>query len=467
MKTSADIPTEKSAAIQSSALLQMSIVQVLIKVAIPASLTFLMNMVFGLVDAYWVGRLGAQAMASLSAASILTWVLYSIGALGEVGVHAYVSQSVGAGNEELAKRAVLSGMILHVAVAAIVLIPIYLFRFHIFRALGVEDVVVAGCVDYTVPFLGGMAFYFLAMVAMSAFYAVGDSKTPAMVLAGALTLNAILDPFFILGFGPIPAMGLFGAGFATAISKIVYTAAMLILLRKKGMLDLKPLFIRGKECIKMALKVGWIGLPIALNGVVFSGVYLILIKILANFGSVPIATLGIAHRIEGIAWFTCVGFGVAAAALSGQMYGAGNVKGAIKSVWHVVLYLSGIMLLISAIFIFFGGNLVSIFIDDQAVIAEGARYLFIIGIFEMFLGWEVIYEESLGAVGSSHTAFLIATPISVLRIPLAYIFGIQLGYGIAAVWWIIGSTTMLKGVLLYFAYTFGKWQRRASLASSG
>lgn len=448
-----------------SGLLGMSVPRILVQVVLPATLAFMMNMIFGLVDAYWVGRLGAQAMAAVSAAGIFTWILYSIGAVGQVGVQALVSQSSGAGRKDLARRAVAAGILLQTAIAVMVLLPIYLFRYAIFASLGIERAVLEGCVQYMAPFMVGMFFYFPAMAAASAFYAVGNARTPAVVLGTALVVNAALDPLFILGWGPIPRWGLWGAGFATAVADVFYTVWMLRLLRTFDLIDgtgLKDL----RQLADLARRIFCIGTPVAANGIVFSGVYLVLVRILAQFGNAPIAALGVAHRIEGIAWFICVGFSVAAGALAGQLAGAGKKQKAVSSVWNVTLCLSVVMAIVGAFFMAFGQQLTAVFIQDPAVIKEGGRYLFIIGLFEIFLGWEVVYEEALPAVGAPLAPFVIATPVSLLRIPLAWFMVTYLDTGIAAVWWILSVTTLLKGMGLAAAFSFGSWRERASLVDA-
>jgi putative MATE family efflux protein len=401
-------------------------------------------------------------MAALSASSVLTWILYSIGSLGQVGGQSLVSQAVGAGDRVLARRAVMAALLLHLVVGFVVLTPLYLLDRHVFAGMGLAPSVAAGASDFLRPFLGGMVFYYLGMVGVSAFHAHGDAKTPAIVLAAALALNCLLDPFLIFGIGPVPAWGLFGAGLATAISKIAFTGVILWLLWRRGMLDLH-LRTRARVMARLMGRVFSIGFPIAANGAIFAGVYLILIKILSPFGTVPVATLGIVHRIEGVAWFACVGFGVAAAALGGQLLGAGRARDALKSVWQVNGYLSAILLAVSAVYLVAGGAIVSVFISEPEVIAEGARYLTAIAVFEALMGWEIIFQEALGAVGDSKMAFLVATPLTLLRIPLAWLFAIRLGMGVSAVWWAISATTAAKGLGMAAAFSWGHWRRRGSV----
>lgn len=450
--------------ITSASLLDLSAARVVWRVALPATASFMLNTFFNLIDAFFVGRLGTEAMASLSSASIFTWILYSIGSLGQVGGQALISQAIGAGDERLAKRSTLAALALHLIVAVAVLTPLFFLDRPIFDAMRLSPAVAQGASDYLHPFLGGMLFYFPGMVAMAAFHASGDTRTPALLLAAALGVNAALDPIFIHGLGPVAGMGLWGAGLATAVCKAGFSLGLLFILWRRGRLDVSC-WKMDAAMARLIRRVAAIGLPIALNGAFFSGVYLALIRILSVFGTVPVATLGIVHRLENLGWFACVGFGVAGAALAGQLTGAARADEARRKIWQLTLWLSAILLGVSALYLTLGGPMIAVFTEDPAVVAEGVRYLCIVALFEILMGWEAMFEESLSAVGASKMAFLVATPLTLLRIPAAWLFAVHLGYGIAAVWWAIAGSTALKGIGLALSFTFGRWRQKQSLAA--
>ena len=208
-------------------------------------------------------------------------------------------------------------------------------------------------------------------------------------------------------------------------------------------------------------KIAAVGFPIAVNGMFFSGVYLALVRIISGFGTVPVATLGIVHRIENLGWFACTGFSVAGAALAGQLMGAGRRDEALRKVWRLTLCLSGILLLVSAVYVLFGGAMVSVFTEDSAVVAEGIRYLTIIAVFEALMGWETMFEEALGAVGTPGPALVVSTPLTLLRIPASWLFAVHFGLGVSAVWWVISASTALKGLSLALCFSFGRWRKKA------
>lgn len=442
----------------------MSSGRVVLTVALPATAGFTLNTFFSLVDAYFIGKLGTAAMASMSSASILTWMMYSLGSLGQAGGQAFVSQAVGAGNGEMVRKSVLAALALHVAAALALLTPIFFVCDGIFSAMGLEAPVVSGASSYLRPYLAGIMVYLPGMVAMATFHAHGDTRTPMLVLAAALVLNALLDPLLIFGLGPVPGMGLFGAGLATAICKAFVSGALLLILKRRGVLDFS--FWSGwRPMAILAGRIAAVGLPIAVNGIFFSGVYLALIRVISGYGTVPVATLGIVHRIENLGWFACTGFSVAAAALAGQLVGAGMNGEALRKVWRLTGWLSCILAIVCAVYVLLGGAMTGVFTDDQAVVDEGARYLRIIAAFLVFMGWELMFEAALGAVGSSALAMAVSVPLTLLRIPFAWLFGVRLGWGVQSVWWTISVSTALKGMGLSLAYSFGRWRRRGSLVA--
>ena len=447
-----------------ASLLDLSAARVVWRVALPATASFMLNTFFNLIDAFFIGRLGTDAMASLSSASIFTWILYSVGSLGQVGGQTLVSQATGAGDPPLAKRSILAAIALHLIVALAVLTPLFFFDRAIFDAMSLMPDVAQGASDYLHPFLWGMFFYFPGMVAMAAFHAHGDTRTPALLLAAALGLNAILDPLFIHGVGPIAGMGLWGAGVATALCKVGFSLGLLFILWRRGLLDF-GCWKMDAAMARLIRRVAAIGLPIALNGAFFSGVYLALIRILSSFGTVPVATLGIVHRLENLGWFACVGFGVAGAALAGQLTGASRAEEARRKIWQLTLWLSAILLGVSILYLTLGAPMISIFTDDPEVVVEGVHYLYIIALFEILMGWEAMFEEALSAVGASKVAFFVATPLTLLRIPAAWLFAVHLGYGVPAVWWTIAGSTALKGIGLALSFTFGRWRQKKSIAA--
>jgi len=170
--------------------------------------------------------------------------------------------------------------------------------------------------------------------------------------------------------------------------------------------------------------------------------------------------LGIGHRIEGIAWFACVGFSVAASTLVGQNVGARRIKHAARAAWLVTGYGVLILLAVSAVYYFYPDVLMRVFTQDVRVQQIGTEYLRIIALFEIFLGLEVIMEGAFSGAGYTFPVMLVSVPITAARIPLAYLLAVSWNWGTSGIWWAIALTTGLKGFLNALLFALGIWKKK-------
>ncbi len=430
------------------------------KLAWPAFASMILLMIFNLVDIWWVGKLGAQALAGVSAASFMVWTLQSIATLVDTGVNAMVARFFGSRNNELASKVAGQGLILASFLAITFGILGYLFQNHIYAYMGLEDQVMQNARTYMNFFFAGMITVFTTYAADAVFRGMGDTKTPLKIISAALLLNFILDPLLIFGIGPFPRLEIGGAALATIISHILAIFWSLFLLRRR---EVKiKIFFKWKQFINPNLmwRISRVGAPIAFSGIMFSISYMLLTRVITRFGSEPLAALGLGHRIEGLAYFAAVGFSVAAATLVGQNLGAHKPERAEKAAWLSVLYTSVFLLIVSFLFFFFSKWIIMFFINDPLVIDEGVRYLRIIALFEVFLGLEIVFEGAFGGAGNSLPPMLVSVPITWARIPLAIFLANMIGMGSDGVWWAISSTTALKGIIMALWFKRGHWKTK-------
>ena len=207
-------------------------------------------------------------------------------------------------------------------------------------------------------------------------------------------------------------------------------------------------------------RISRIGAPIAAAGIIFSLTYMALTRIVAGFGTAPIAALGIGHRLEGIAYFAAVGFSVASATLVGQNLGANQPQKAERAAWMTLGFASIILFVACIVYFVFAGPIYRFFIDDPLVIQEGIKYLRIVAIFEIFLGFEVILEGAFSGAGNSIPPMTISVPITVLRIPLSMLLANYFNLGSTGVWWAIATTTGAKGIVMAIWFKRGKWKTK-------
>ncbi len=393
-------------------LTRIPLTRAIFKLAWPAITSMVFLMIFNLIDIWWVGKLGAQALAGVSAASFLLWTLQSLATLVETGVNAMVARFVGAKNPKLASHIVGQGLIMAVILAVGFGIIGFICQDFIYNYMGLDEQVMFHARSYMFYIFIGMTTIFTTFAADAAFRGMGDTKTPLKLISAALILNLILDPLLIFGVGPFPRLEAGGASLATIISHGLAIVCSIFILKRREV-SIKIYWTLKKLInLKLVWRITRIGAPIAFSGIMFSISYMLLTRVITSFGSEPLAALGLGHRIEGLAYFAAVGFSVAASTLVGQNLGASKPERAEKAAWLSVLYISVLLLVVSLLFFFFGRYIVRFFINDPNVIAEGTRYLKIIALFEIFLGFEIVFEGAFGGAGNSLPPMLVSVPIT-------------------------------------------------------
>ena len=431
--------------------------------AVPAVLSVFFTFVFEIIDMYWIGKLEAESIAALGAASFFVWMLRGLGLTVATGAIALVSRRTGEKNEPGLMAAITdsigSSFLFSVLILAIFL-PLALY---VFRWLNLESTVAVLAKEYTVAFLTGLIFVYMMATLEYIIRGIGDTRTPMIITGVSLLLNAVLDPVFIFILG----MGLKGAAYATILSQVVGAFLMAAVLFKK-IPALRQAYSRkntsapgkSREFFRQFYAVIKIGGPVGVSDAGFSFIYLLLSWIISIFGKEPLAALAIAHRLEGLLFFVCLGFSMAVAPMVGQFLGAGQPENAKKSAVLSLKITSIIILVISVLYFLFAPALFRIFTGDALIIGHGVDYIRTITIFELFLVFEVVLGGVFSGAGDTRPLFWVTIPLTAMRIPLSYILAVLLGLGTMAIWWAIAFTMFLKGAILLYLFQKGRWLKK-------
>jgi len=418
------------------------------KLAIPAILTYVCQILFEFIDAYWLGRLqNSEVFAAVGAASFVTWALYALMNIVTGGVNSYVAQYAGAKIKKKYHQIAFEGLILSVIVGlliTIIMLPLY---HKIFFKMGLTGNILKATEEYFSVMNLYFIISFIYITTGTIFNAHGDTKTTFWTNGVTIFLNIILTPLLILGYDFIPRLEVKGAALSTIISQAVGIFLRIILLIRKDFLSTK-LSLRDmslKECL-LIMKVG---LPVATGNFIFCMVFPVLTRFITMLENInALSALNICHRVEGVAYFICVGFSVSACTMVGQYTGIKDMKRAKESAWANALYLTYILIPVSLLFIIYPHPLIYIMTDDQMVLAEGVKYMRIIGLCEILLGLEIVFQGVFTGMGNTIPPTLIYVPLTIGRIPLAYFMAFHLGMGVTGIWWAISISTLLKGILV-------------------
>jgi putative MATE family efflux protein len=423
----------------------------IVRLAVPAVGAALLQLLFLLIDTFWVGRiLGPAALAAVSTGGFAVWMLTALGEMIGVGLTAVAARRHGEGAHGLAAVAagttLAAGLVGGVAVAlgGWVGLP------WLFAMMGTPPEVTDLGRLYLGTYLIGTPLVFGYFATEATFRASGDTRTPLLLLGASVLVNLVLDPLLIRGVGPFPALGIAGAAIAAIATR------GLTLLLGIGFLVRRRLIRVSVWHWRSALTVMRIGAPTAATGVIFSLVYIGLTRVTTRFGTPALAALGVGHKLEGIAYMASTGFALAAAAVVGQNLGAVRPDRARRTGWLTTGYALVIAAGAAIAFLAFPETLVSVFTSDPTVIAYGASYLRIIAVAELAMAVEIVLEGAMGGAGFTLQPMLWSTGLTAARIPLgAWFAG---AFGLAGVWWAISLTGIGRGIVMALLWRGNRWQ---------
>jgi len=432
-----------------------SIDRAILHLGVPAAAAALLQAGFLVVDTFWLGRVGPVALAAASTAGFMMWFAQTLGDGAAAGSGSVLARAIGAEDRSGARRAAAAGQGLGVWGSALVSSVGLLAGHAAFTFMGTADDVTAAGLHYLWVILAGMPAYFLFAWLSAAFRAVGDARTPLNLLAVAGAFNLVLDPILIFGVGPLPALGVTGAALATVASWLVASVWGWVLL---GRLGIRP---RPLAFLRLPQPETWralrVGLPLGLEGALFSLIYILLTRVITSFGTPAVAALGIGHKLEVLNYFVCAGMGAAATTLVGQSLGAGEPRRAVRSAWRALFLTCLPVGAVTALLVAFPAVAVEVFSSDGDVVAAGVTYVLLVGLTQLFMAAEVVLLGAFAGAQWTTVPATIEIGLTTIRVPLA-MWLVATGWGVEAVWFAIASTTVVKGTLLaaLFGLRYGR-----------
>ncbi|MCZ8345804.1 MAG: MATE family efflux transporter [Leptospiraceae bacterium] len=426
--------------------------------SVPMILELVLESVFAVVDIYFVGGLGASAIATVGLTETYLFILYSIAMGLSMAVTAIIARRIGEGERleagKSAFQAILVGAIASLPFAIIGLF----YSKELMQIMGADEWTLTHGTAYTKWMLGGNIVIVLIFVINAIFRGAGDAAIAMRVLWISNGLNIILDPLFIYGWGPIPAMGIEGAAIATNVGRAVGVFIQLLMLWKGG----KHIQIL-KSHIKMDWQVISVILKASIGGIgqmiVAMTTWIFLMRIIAEFGSKAVAGSTIALRIMMFTMMPAWGMSNAVATLVGQNLGAGHPDRAERSVWVTGFWNMIFLILVSVFYLFYSENLIQLFSSDLEVIQIGASWLKIISYSYFVYAWWMVATQAFNGSGDTLTPTKINLVFFwMIQIPLAFTLSKGLNFGYIGVFWAIMISETLVGLFTFWLFTKGKWK---------
>ncbi len=427
--------------------------------AIPMILEMIMESLFGVVDVFFVSRLGPDAVATVGLTESLLTLVFGVAIGLSMATTAFVARRIGekdpAGAAETSVQAILLGLLLSAVVGAIGILkaPALL---HI---MGSTPAVEANS-RYTQVMLGGSAVIFLLFLINAIFRGAGDASLAMRALWIANGINIILDPCLINGWGPFPRLGVLGAAVATTTGRGIGVLFQLWALNS----GTNRIVIRRAQ-MHLNVPVMWHLLRVSITGIVqflvATASWVALIRIVSSFGSAVVAGYTIAVRLLVFAILPSWGLSNAAATLVGQNLGAKKPERAEKSVYRTGFYNMGYMALVSVVFVFFPGILVAVFTHDPAVSAPAVSCLSIFGLAFVSYAWGMVLMQAFNGAGDTLTPTLINLgAFWACQIPIAYWLAIHLGWGPRGAFTAVPIADLVFTIAALALFRRGTWKEQ-------
>ena len=432
---------------------QGSIPRAVVLLAIPMILELSLESVFAVVDMFFVGRLGQDAIATVGLTESVISIVYSVAIGISTAATAIVARRTGEKDPEQAAHAGAQSMLVGIAAAIIFTIVGVVFAPQILLLMGASpSVVAAGAVFTRIMFSGSLAIVLLFLI-NGIFRGAGDAAMAMKSLWVASILNIILCPVLIHFFG------LKGAALATLTGRSVGVLYQCYhLFRGDGIIKLlKRHFRFDAGVVGSVIKIGW---PATLQFIIASGSWIVLARLVAETGGTT-ASAGYQVAIRNVVFFILPAWGLsnAAATLVGQNLGAGHIARAEQSVWLATKFNAAFMALVMLLFVFGANSIIHLFSHDEAVIAYGARALRIIGMGYIFYGIGMVMTQSLNGAGDTRTPTIInLVCFWVFQIPLAYLLARGLDLRSTGAFIAIPAAETLIALTAWYYFRKGKWK---------
>ena len=428
--------------------------------AVPMVLEMAMESIFAVVDVFFVGRLGADAVATVGLTESLLTILYALAMGLGIGATAMVSRRTGERDPDGAARVAVQALALGLGLAVIIGIAGAIHAPRLLALMGATPDVVATGTGYARVMIGGNATILLLFLANAVFRGAGDAHIAMRVLWIANGINIVLDPLFIFGIGPFPELGVTGAAVATNIGRGTgVVLALYWLTRDGGRIGIARQHVRIEPAIMARIT------RLSLSGTlqVFIGMasWIGLVRVISSFGSEAVAGYTIAMRIVLFALLPSWGMSNAAATMVGQALGAKKPDRAERAVWRAAFYNVCFLGILGLLFVAAAGPLVGIFTSDPAVHAYGTLGLRTVASGFLFYAYGMVLTQAFNGAGDTWTPTLLNFFIFWLwEIPLAMMLALVLDMGPFGVF--IAMTVAFSSLAVVSALLFrrGKWKLR-------
>jgi putative MATE family efflux protein len=431
----------------------------LVMLAVPMILEMVMESIFAMVDVFWVAHLGARAVATVGLTESMMMIVYSLAMGVSIGAMALVARRIGEKDPEAAARTAVQGIWLGFGLSLAIGALGVAFAPQLLALMGADAEVVRTGSNFTRVMLGGNVTVFLLFLINSVFRGAGDAAQAMRVLWLGNALNIVLGPLFIFGWGPLPELGVTGAAVATTTGRgLAVLYQLFVLGRGRGKLQVARRHVSLQPALMGAVLE--LSLSATLQMLISMTSYIGVMRILAGFGSAPLAGYTIGFRIFMFAILPAFGLANAAATLVGQNLGAQRPERAEQAVWRASRVSAVFLCVIGVGFLVTAPWLVSSFTADAEVAGYAVRYLRIVSLGFPFYAFGMVVSQSFNGAGDTRTPTLINLLVFwALQMPLAWALSHHTALGAHGVFATLAISFSVFAVVSVLAFRRGNWKQ--------
>ena len=432
----------------------------IVLLAIPMVLEMVLESLFAVVDVFWVGRLGADAVATVGLTESLLSLVFAVGLGLALSTTAMVARRIGEKNPAGAAVAGVQAIVIGVVTSLLIGVPCWIYAPRLLEVMGASPEIVTSGSGYARIALGGCGAVLLLFLNNAIFRGAGDATVAMRLLWVSNIINLVLDPCLIFGLGPFPKLGVTGAALATFTGRSI------------GVLYQFYRLLRGTERIRILLNqvrvdahVLWRLIRVSVTGILQFAVadvsWIGLVRIVSIFGPAALAGYTIAIRILIFIILPSWGLSNAAATLVGQNLGAKQPERAEQSVWRTGRYNMLFLGSVGVFFAIFAEPIARLFTNDAAVLPLAAGCLRILSYGNVGYAYGMVMLQAFNGAGDTITPTIVNFfGFCLLELPLAYVLARPFGFGPKGAYFAIvfaEAAIAAAGILLFRR---GKWKRQ-------
>lgn len=432
-----------------------SIGKELFYLALPLMLANLVNIAYNMIDMFFIGQSGDEALSAVGTAGLYLWLAASVVYFSKQGMETLLSQALGRGNVHESRDIMKTGVVLNVLISSVYAFIILVFAGPLIHVFNLESETI-NSIGIVYLRIASIAIWFMMINQnlMSIFQSRGQTKQVLIYNGIGLLFNIVLDPILIMTLG----LGAAGAAIATVVANvIVFALSIFSLLRFERQFQHKPRFISN-----IAAKIIRISIPTGCYQVFFTFTAMLVSTYAITYGDNVIAAQRVGSQVESLSWMFASGLGIACGVFTGQNYGARNKKRIDLAYKYLFRFstIYGIFLL--WLFIAKAEPMMRIFTDSDEIVSIGVVYFYCLSGAQVFALYEGIASGYFNGYGLTKIPSFFSISGNILRLVL--VVALSMLIGLNGIWLAIGISGIYKGLGLIICKVIYDKQGRLDIA---